>query len=121
MCKGVPKKFRIVEEDFISSHPSELAINNYLDWLALDQGDRLVRLVRSGLVADGWRYCQDLGFFYLIYDQKSYQRRLKAEEEMRLYSIEMEEQEERDKEADKQMDRDRKTYRLYLEAQKGLN
>jgi hypothetical protein len=107
MCKGVPKKYRIGEEDFIRFHP-ELAIDNLLDWLALDQGERLVRLVRSGLVTE-------------VHNQKSYQRKLKADEEMRLYSIELEEQEERDKEAEKKIDRDRRAYRLFLEEQKRLN
>jgi hypothetical protein len=120
MCKGVPKKYRIGEEDFIRFHP-ELAIDNLLDWLALDQGERLVRLVRSGLVTEGWRYCQDHRFFYQVHNQKSYQRKLKADEEMRLYSIELEEQEERDKEAEKKIDRDRRAYRLFLEEQKRLN
>jgi hypothetical protein len=120
MCKGVPKKYRIGEGDFISSHSSELAIDNLLDWLALDHGERLVRLVRSGLVNEGWQYCHDHRLFYQVHNQKSYQRKLKADEEMRLYSIEMEEQEERDKEAEKQMNKDRKAYRLLLKEQRGL-
>jgi hypothetical protein len=109
---GVPKKHRIGVWDFISSHP-EMKIDTFLDWLALDQNERVMRLSESGLAYLGWRYAFYECFFYQIENQRSYRRMLKRLKESEKYLAD-------EAEAEKQIDQERKAYRLYLESQKGL-
>jgi hypothetical protein len=109
---GVPKKHRIGVWDFISSHP-EMKIDTMEALLFLGHEGTLIRLSESGLASLGWRYAYLECFFYQIQNQRSYRRKLKRLKESEKYLAD-------EAEAEKQIDQERKAYRLYLESQKGL-
>jgi hypothetical protein len=110
---GVPPKHRIGVWDFIRSHP-ELGIASIEELILIGHGETLIRLSKSGLAHLGWRYAYMECFFYQIENQRCYRRLMKRLKESKKNLAD-------EAEANRRINEERKTYRLHLKAQKGLN